>query len=128
MHARHVLAALLLSSLPACAIGRMTVNEPIDPRRVAELVPGTSTAADATRILGAPSEVIQLGARTAYRYNFEQSKHAGFTIIVLTFYNRDTRGDRVWLFFDAADVLTHVGTTIEGDDPHYVMPWQDLEG
>ena len=128
MHLRTLLPwILVLPLVPGCAFGRETTNEPIRASAVAELVPGTSTAADATRLLGAPSEVIQLGSRTAYRYDFTKTKHTGFSIVVLSFYNADPRADRVWLFFDAKDVLTHVGGTFEGDHPRYAMPWQKIE-
>ena len=123
--------ALLAASLcfaPACFIARDTINEPLIQRQMAELVPGTSTAKDVTQKLGAPHEVVQLGARTAYRYDYTATKRAGFSIIVVSFLNQDTRQDRVWLFFDAKDVLTHVGTTLDAKDAAYAMPWMEIHG
>lgn len=120
--------ALLLALLPGCFLARNTVNEPIAAAAVAELVPGQSRAADATRLLGAPSEVVQLGRRTAYRYDFQTTKRAGFTLIVVTMFNDDTHADRVWLFFDEEDVLTHVGSTLEAVQARYAMPWQKVHG
>jgi hypothetical protein len=118
----------LLAPLAGCFVARNTVNEPIERAAVGELVPGTSTAADATALLGAPSEVVQLGYRTAYRYDFLTTKRAGITLLIVTFFNDDTHADRVWLFFDKDDVLTHLGATIEADEAAYAMPWQKIHG
>jgi len=111
---------------PGCFMTRGTVNAPIDRADVQKLVPGTSTARDAGAVLGAPAEVVQLGKRTAYRYEFTTTKRGVLFLIVLGFYNEDTRSDRVWLFFDANDVLTHLGTTLEAADTEYALPWYDI--
>ena len=126
MHAR--LAALLLLCVPlsGCLIDRTTVNEPIRREALAGLVPGTSSARDVVAALGAPVEVVQLGRRSAYRYEFEKSKRAALFLILVGLVNRDTRSDRVWVFFDAEDVLSHVATTFEGGRAEYAMPWEDI--
>lgn len=118
-------ALVLAASLSGCFIARDSHNRPLREKVVAELVPGQTTAKDVTDRLGAPNEVVQLGQRTAYRYDFTNTKRAGFTVIVVTFLNEDTRSDRIWLFFDAKDVLTHAGATFEGEDTEYTMPWDD---
>ncbi|MBL8861595.1 MAG: hypothetical protein JNK02_06240 [Planctomycetes bacterium] len=125
---RLLLAATVLASLTSsCFISRESSNEPLVKARIDALVVGTSTASDVARELGAPTEVVQLGRRSAWRYDFTTSKRAGFTIIVLTFLNTDQRSDRCWLFFDEADVLRHVGTTLEAGRARYAMPWQEDE-
>ncbi len=53
-------------------------------------------------------------------------KRAGFSIIILSFLNEDTRADRAWLFFDAKDVLTHAGSTLQSKNATYAMPWVDV--
>jgi outer membrane protein assembly factor BamE (lipoprotein component of BamABCDE complex) len=123
-----LLALLVASALlaPSCFISRTTTNEPLRRAEIDRLVPGQTTAGQVVAVLGAPAEVVQLGTRTAYRYDFIVTKRAGFSIIILSFLNDDTRSDRVWLFFDAADVLTHAGTTLQAADTRYEMPWQDL--
>ncbi len=121
-------AVAALCSLPACFMSKGSLNQPLRAHAVEGFVPGTTTASDVTARLGAPNEVIQLGQRTAYRYDFTNTKRAGFTLIVVTFLNEDTRSDRIWLFFDAKDVLTHAGATFEGDETEYSMPWDDTEG
>ena len=45
---------------------------------------------------------------------------------MLGLYNQDTRADRAWLFFDENQLLTHLGSTLEGEEPEYAMPWQDV--
>jgi outer membrane protein assembly factor BamE (lipoprotein component of BamABCDE complex) len=124
--ARLSLPTLLLALFPSCFMTRTTVNAPIDRADVEKLVPGTSSAKDVVAALGAPSEVVQLGKRTAYRYEFTTTKRGVLFLIVLGFYNEDTRSDRVWLFFDSSDVLTHIGTTLEAADTEYALPWYNI--
>jgi len=123
-----LLLLLLALAAPSCFLSRTTVNEPIHRTKIDGLVPGTTTAKEVVALLGAPGEVVQLGNRTAYRYDFSVQKRAGFTLIIVTFLNEDTRSDRVWLFFDADDKLTHAGATLEAGDAEYVMPWQEAHG
>lgn len=118
-----VALAFLASS---CFISRGTTNEPLVRRKIDALSTGTSTAKEVVAELGAPSEIVQLGQRTAYRYDYTVAKQAGLTLIVVTFLNQDTRQDRAWLFFDENSVLTHVGSTLEADDASYAMPWMEI--
>jgi outer membrane protein assembly factor BamE (lipoprotein component of BamABCDE complex) len=119
-----VLTFLALLS-PSCFTSRTTVNAPVHGDIAASFVPGQTTAKDVVEKLGAPAEVVQLGSRTAYRYDYTVEKRSGFTLIIVSFLNEDTRSDRVWLFFDAKDVLTHAGATLEAADARYAMPWQE---
>ena len=122
-------AVLVLSlSLTSCFFSRSTTNEPLRKNLFAELHPGTTTAKEVVELLGAPNEVVQLGTRSAYRYDFSNLKREGFSIIILTFLNEDARADRAWLFFDAKDVLTHLGSTFQGNKAEYAMPWEDIHG
>lgn len=125
IQARHLLL-LVLALAPACFVSRSMVNEPLKRDEIDRLVPGTTKAAEVVLILGAPNEVIQLGSRTAYRYDFSMQKRAGFTIIIFTALNEDTRTDRVWLFFDKDDLLTHAGSTLQAEDARYAMPWGEV--
>jgi outer membrane protein assembly factor BamE (lipoprotein component of BamABCDE complex) len=123
---RHTLLLLPLFLAPACAVARATDNQPLDANRLAQLTPGTSTAQDVVAVLGAPVDVVQLGKRSAYLYRFTAVKRAGLWLVVVAFYNVDTRSDRAWVFFDENLVLTHVGTTLEGAKVEYAMPYEDL--
>lgn len=127
IHVRHLLALVLVLA-PSCFFSRSTVNEPLRRAEIDLLVPGQTKAKNVVAILGAPNEVVQLGSRTAYRYDFSVQKRAGFTIIIVTVLNEDTRSDRVWLFFDKDDLLTHAGSTLQAADARYAMPWQDVHG
>jgi len=123
-----LLAALLLLPLCSCFMSRSTVNVPLESAKIEQLHPGTTTAKEVVELLGAPNEVIQLGNRSAYRYDFTNRKTEGFTVILFTCLNEDTRADRAWLFFDSKDVLTHVGSTFEGNNARYALPWDDIHG
>jgi outer membrane protein assembly factor BamE (lipoprotein component of BamABCDE complex) len=125
---RTALLLTLLLVAPACAFMRETVNEPLTPVALESLRPGVSTAEEVVQALGAPVDVVQLGRRSAYRYQFTASKRAALFLLVLGFYNQDTREDRAWVFFDENQVLSHVGSTFEAADVEYAMPWEELHG
>lgn len=111
---------------PSCFISRSTANEPLPAQRMDTLVPGKSTATDVANTLGAPNEVVQLGKRMAWRYDFTNAKQAGFSIIILTFVNSDARADRAWFFFDENSVLQYAGRTLQADHAEYAMPWHHV--
>ena len=119
-----ILALALIPLLAAgCFMSRERVNQSIDPNGVEQLVPGESTAADVTAALGAPMHVVQLGYRQAWRYDFTHTKTAGLVLIVFNAVNSDIQQDRVWVFFDEDEILSHIGTTFEAGDAEYAMPW-----
>lgn len=123
---RNVLSlAVALLLVPGCFLRREFVNQPIERERVARLVPGTTTAEQALALLGAPTEVVQLGKRSAWRYEHTQVKTAGLVLIVLGAFNSDSQSDRAWLFFDENDVLKHSGATLTAGSAEWSMPWQD---
>ena len=125
---RHLAALLLIGLSSSCFMSRSTTNEPLQRAKLEQLHPGTSTAKDVVELLGAPNEVIQLGTRSAYRYDFSTLKTAGFTVIIFTALNQDLRADRAWLFFDSKEVLTHLGTTYEAAKTQYAVPWEEIHG
>jgi outer membrane protein assembly factor BamE (lipoprotein component of BamABCDE complex) len=117
---------LLLGCLPACAFARQDTNEPLDVAAVRALVPGRTTAREVVEALGAPTDVVQLGRRSAYRYDGATAKSTLLFLLVINFANQDARSDRVWVFFDERDVLTHVGATFAVHRTQYAMPWEDV--
>lgn len=122
------LAVLAVASLlSGCFVQRTFVNRPLEAQRIEALVPGETTAAQVVELLGAPNEVVQLGRRSAYRYEHDQEKTAGLFLLVFLMNNRDTQSDRTWVFFDEHDVLTHVGTTLEAKTAAYGTPWSSHE-
>jgi hypothetical protein len=121
---RFPLVGLVL--LSSCVLGRQAVNEPIEVEAVRSLQPGVSKAGDVVAKLGAPTEVVQLGRRTAYRYDATSTRTTGLLLLVVGLFGQDTRSDRVWVFFDEDDVLTHVGSTFATHRTQYGGPWRDL--
>jgi len=119
------LASLLLLPLAqGCFLTRDTVNQPLQEERVAKLAPGMS-AGDVLGILGGPMEVVQLGRRSAWRYDHQRTKRAGLTLFVVTALNTDTQEDRLWLFFDEQDRLAAFGSTLQASSSEWVLPWSD---
>jgi hypothetical protein len=117
---------LLASCLAASAVARQDTNDPLDATAIRALQPGTTTARDVVERLGAPTEVVQLGRRTAYRYDATTAKSAVLILAIVNFGNMDTRSDRLWVFFDERDVLTHCGASYGTHRTQYAMPWEDI--
>ena len=119
-----VLATLI--PLSGCFVSRTSTNEPLIPALVQQLEPGKTTAREVVELLGGPNEVVQLGRRSAYRYGGLISKRTLFTVIVLSLLNEDARTDRLWVFFDEDDMLTHYGVTYASHRTQYSLTWEDI--
>jgi outer membrane protein assembly factor BamE (lipoprotein component of BamABCDE complex) len=119
-----LVVAAVVVVLPDCFMSRTLVNEPIEPATVSQLAPGTTTADEVLTLLGAPSEVVQLGKRSAWRYDHIVSKTSGLWLIVFNAVNVDSQADRVWLFFDENEVLKHAGSTLKAHTAEYSFPWE----
>ncbi|QDU67775.1 hypothetical protein [Engelhardtia mirabilis] len=117
----------LVSLLGSCFVSRSYINDGISPEAVASLEPGVSTAAEVVAALGAPGHVVELGNRSAYQYEHHKLKRAGLWLLIVGLFNEDTRSDRVWVFFDENDVLSHVGATLSAERASYSLPFQDRE-
>ena len=116
--------ALLAITLPlsSCFLSRTQINDRIDPGHIAALVPGETTARQVVESMGAPVSVVQLARRSAYRYDFRKSKTSGLWLLIVFLRGVDVKEDRVWVFFDENEVLTHVGTTFQADLASYGAP------
>lgn len=123
---KRVLLLATLLSAPSCVVGRQDTNDPIDARIVKTLQPGVTTAKEVTEKLGAPVEVVQLGRRSAYRYDANTIKTNGILLLIVNLFGQDSRSDRVWVFFDENNLLTHVGATYGTHRTHYALPWDDV--
>ncbi len=121
-----LLLAVAACTLSGCFVSRQSTNEPLSMRAVSGLQPGTTTAQEVVQRLGAPNDVIQLGKRSAYRYDHTIQKSAGLWLLLIGFFNEDARQDRIWVFFDERNLLTHVGSTFSSHRPQYSMPWEDI--
>lgn len=116
------IALLLAAATSGCFVSRQALNYGYDPAGLSALDPGTSTAADVVAGLGAPAEVVMLGERSAYRYERAINKRAGLSLLVLTMIGEDSRADRVWVFFDENDVLSHVAVNLASQQAEYGLP------
>lgn len=116
----------LLAILPGCFTTRTTVNQQLSTEAAAQIAPGT-TAAEVVELLGAPTDIVQLGHRSAYLYEFQQTKTMGFLAVVVGLMNSDTRSDRIWVFLGPGGTeVTHVGSSFDADKAQSGMPWSDL--
>ena len=118
-----LLASLLLVGSSSCFLSRVDIQQPISPQVVHALEPGVHTAADVVERMGAPSEVVQLGHRSAYRYEYQRNKTTGMFMIIVGLQGVDQRSDRVWVFFDEQDKLTHVAATFEAENAEFELPF-----
>ncbi len=116
-------AVLLLFSSTGCFFARTDVHQPISRDVVVSLEPGTHTAADVVERLGAPIEVVQLGHRSAYKYEYRRNKMTGAFLLVVGLQGVDQRSDRVWVFFDEQDRLTHVASSFEAENSEFELPF-----
>ncbi len=121
-----IIALPLLLLAAGCMWVRIDTNEPIDAAVVRAFRIGETTAREVTERLGAPVDVVQIGHRSAYHYEATLMKETSLYMVVVTLGNYDTRSDRVWLFFDEKDVLTHQSATFAVHRPRYAMPWVDV--
>ena len=120
-----LLCLTLLLILPGCFTTRKTINQQLSSEAAAQVAPGTS-AADVVELLGAPTDIVQLGHRSAYLYEFQQTKMTGLLAGVVGFMNSDTRSDRVWIFLGpGGDTVTHVGSSFDADKAQNRMPWTE---
>ena len=128
IHRSTLLVLVLLPLLSSCFFARFNTNEPLSRPDIARLQPGTTTAKQAVELLGAPTEVVQLGRRTAYRYHYTLAKNTGLLVTIFGLYNEDVRSDRLWLFFDEHQKLTHHGATFASGNVSYSLPWSSVRG
>lgn len=122
MRASLLLSLLLVPLCSSCLLSRTDTNEVILPEAVAQLQPGVHTAADVVGVLGGPTEVVQLGRRSAYKYDRRTEKQTGLWLVIFGLRGVDARSDRIWVFFDEDEMLTHVGSTFEAKNAQYELP------
>ena len=115
------LPLLCLPLLTSCVLSESKSHAPLDGERVAAIRPGESTVQDVLDLLGAPNEVVQLGRRSAFRYDHTVEKQAGLFLIVVGLRGVDTQQDRAWVFFDEAGVVSHAGATLQAGDAEFQL-------
>jgi outer membrane protein assembly factor BamE (lipoprotein component of BamABCDE complex) len=115
---------LLAVSLQSCVM--LAKNKeycPFDTSQLDTLIPGKTTAAEVTGVLGAPSTIVKLSSGNAYIYRHSVGKGTGLWLVIITFGNYDKRKDQIVLFFDKNDVMTHYGVTLDAHKAGYGLPF-----
>ena len=124
---RPIAILCLLLVLPGCFSTRSTVNQKLSPEVTAQIGPGAPVT-EVVELMGAPTDIIQLGNRVAYLYEFQQSKMTGFLAMVVGFMNSDTRSDRVWIFLGpGGTTVSHVASSFDAAKAKNGMPWSELD-
>ena len=122
---RRLPSGLLLGALcllTGCIFTQATEGTGLAAEPIDQIVVGTSTRADVTRLLGAPDEVVQLTNRSAWHYQHLHEKQSALFLLVFAARGVDTQVDRVWVFFDEDDVVTHVGSSFRADQAEFGLP------
>ena len=126
MKTRYISMGLLIIVvlLSGCAVmGRGKDFRPFDEQALTQIKPGQTTAAEVTKLFGAPSQIVKLSNGNAYVYARSVSKATGAWLIVLTLANYDTQHDRIVFFINQNDVVTHYGSSFKTDKAAYGMPF-----
>jgi outer membrane protein assembly factor BamE (lipoprotein component of BamABCDE complex) len=96
---------------------------PFNREMLNKLIPGKSTAAEVTDLLGAPSKIVKLSNGNAYSYRRSLSKGIGLWLVFVTFGNYDKHYDQIVIFFDQKNVMTHYGVTLDAHKAAYGLPF-----
>jgi outer membrane protein assembly factor BamE (lipoprotein component of BamABCDE complex) len=115
---------LLIFFLQSCAGWAKNKNyHPFNPEGLNKLTSGKSTANQVTKILGAPSEIVKLSNGNAYIYRRSLSKGTGLWLLIVSFGNYEKRYDRIVIFFDKKNIMTHYGVTLDAHKAAYELPF-----
>ena len=122
---REILCVLLLMFfLQSCAGWAKNKDyHPFDASGVDKLIPGKSTAAQVTEILGAPSEIVKLSNGNAYTYRRSLSKGTGLWLLIVSFGNYDEHYDQIVIFLDNKNIMTHFAVTLDAHKATYGLPF-----
>lgn len=126
-----VAAACLLQG---CAVGYQTQGRIIDVRDVAQLRVGTSSKQDVLDLFGPPTQLSRaVGIDEAgmfesdeptwiydtkedvYRYEYIEHTERFFSILLYTYWSRDTLADTLMVVFDDQERIKHVAFSKETD-------------
>ncbi|HUV59666.1 MAG TPA: hypothetical protein VMW09_06095 [Desulfatiglandales bacterium] len=115
---------LLVFFLQSCAGWAKTKDyHPFDASGLDKLIPGKSTAAQVTEILGAPSEIVKLSNGNAYIYRRSLSKGTGLWLLIVSFGNYDEHYDQIVIFLDKKNIMTHFAVTLDAHKATYGLPF-----
>jgi outer membrane protein assembly factor BamE (lipoprotein component of BamABCDE complex) len=100
-------------------MGEMTIGEPLNADAIAKLQPNHSSAQQVADILGAPTQVVELGNKSAWLYEAQKARQSGILLFVFGTFGQDKQFDRCWVFFDENGLLTHLASSLETDATQY---------
>jgi hypothetical protein len=121
---KYAFVLLLGFFFQSCVVlGKNKEYYPFDIKGLEGLHPGTSTANEVTEVLGAPTEIVKLSNGNAYIYRRSLSKGMGLWLVLVSFGNYDEHYDQIVMFFDANNVMTHYGVTLDAHKAEYGLPF-----
>jgi hypothetical protein len=107
-----LIAAIAATQLGGCAFTRGDLGVPFKPADIAAIAPGQSNESDVARVLGAPDEIIRIGAeRVVFHYYHYALKHA----TVLVFSRVNIGSDQLYVFFNEHGIVDRVLTSNHTD-------------
>ncbi len=107
-----LIVALAATQLGGCAFTRGDLGVPFKPADIAAIAPGQSNESDVARVLGAPDEIIRIGAeRVVFHYYHYALKHA----TVLVFSRVNIGSDQLYVFFNEHGIVDRVLTSNHTD-------------
>ncbi|MCK9197073.1 MAG: hypothetical protein M0P16_08835 [Syntrophales bacterium] len=119
-----VLGIVIIAFLSGCAvIGRNKDYRPFDEQVLTQVKPGQTTAAEVTKMFGAPSQIVKLANGNAYVYDRTLSKATGVWLVLVTMANYDIQHDRIVFFINKNDVVTHYGSSFKTDTAAFGTPF-----
>ena len=121
---RIIFVFILCLTLAGCAVlGRDRDFRPFDPGALTQIVPNKSTAADVTRLFGAPTQVVKLTGGNAYIYSRTLSKATGVWLVIVTLANYDKKHDQIVFFLNPQNIVTHYGSSLHSGEAAYGFPF-----
>ena len=118
-----IFLVILILCTGCVVLGKNTEYQRLDPALLEPLVSGQSKAADVCKVLGAPSQVVELSNGNAYVYRRSVTKGTGVWLVLVSFVNGEEQHDRVVFFFDKNDLLTHYGVSLDAGKASYGFPF-----
>ncbi|MFQ5654353.1 MAG: hypothetical protein ACE5GW_06450 [Planctomycetota bacterium] len=123
--------ALLLAAagLSGCVIAQSTAGRSVDRGALEGIVPGETTRAEVTRLLGPPDEIIHSSREhdplfeRAFRYEFRKARQTALFLLIFSTYRSDSKSDAVIIFFDERGIVEHVGSRFDANRASYGAPW-----
>ena len=118
-------------ALSGCGFSQLSRGTPLDPGFVGQIVPGESSMADVTALLGPPDEIIYSSREhdpleeRAFRYQREVRRLTVFFMVLFGTFRSDIKYDHVMVFFDADGKVELVAQRFDGHKSRYGLPTQD---